>query len=210
MEDSIKGLLIEKNELICQMKNKLENEFDKCISEKFEFNYVKTLRPYNGEGKKQKNKIISGQIILFDFIRNQISIIDKKIYEGHFNKTKEYGPFPFERLGFYKDNIFLIKLLSYIKKLNISIDSYLDIPKYIIANRRKINSESITEKDTSNLLLLWQIDDSNYKYEKYISIYDKLTEISITLFKRMKHINYEYERLWKKYEYTCSKIESLN
>ncbi len=184
-----------KNEIEIRIKECLEQEFELSINSKMDFNYVKTIVSHNNKNEN----IFSGQIIKFNFNTKEIIIADIKKFENHFDKSKEYGPYSFFELGFSNEIIFIIKMLSFISELNISIDNCIQFPKYIISNRERICENCSLNNETSNLLKLWKIEEKYYDYDSFISIYNQLLKVAINLFGRIKNRKTEYEQLWNEY-----------
>ena len=210
MKDSKDELIEKKKQLIEKMGKFLEKKIEKDISPKFEINYIKTLIPYNKNSLKD-DKIIYGQIFIFNFDLNEIEIIDKKEYENHFEKTKKYGPFSFEYLGFSGNIISIMKMLCFVNiKLDFSDDRCLELPKYIIANREKIYPEIKIESKIANLFQLWRVDDKNFKYEDFISLYNTLVNIERSLLKRLSNNDNECSNAINEYNEICNKIRELN
>ena len=206
-----KAELIEKNkQLSAKIGKLLEKKIEKDLNHKFEINYIKTLIPYNKNSLKD-DKIFYGQIFIFNFDLNQIEIIDKKEYENHFKKIKKYGPFSFEYLGFSGNIVSIMKMLCFANiKLSFTDDKCLELPKYIIANIEKIHPEIKIESKIANLFQLWRVDDKNFKYEDFVSLYNMLVNIEISLLKRLSNNDKECLNTINEYNETCNKMNILN
>lgn len=181
-------------DITTEMQEILEQEINYKITDKFEFNYLKTFLPLNGNGNQETEKIITGQTILLDFRNEEITITDEKKYKEHFSRKKIYGPYPYEKLGFSKDVILLIKTLLFVGNNNITTDKCLNFPKYVIANRNKIVDECIENKELENAFILWEITENNYEYEAYKDLYRKLYSFMMETYKLFLKRNLKHEK----------------
>lgn len=86
--------LMRKNELQKVIQRERIEMYNESI-----FNYVKTINAINEEGKIEKLHITNGQIFTINYQKNTLSIIDKKVYEGHFERTNEYNYFLKDEIG---------------------------------------------------------------------------------------------------------------
>ena len=163
----LKGNCIEEN-----VSDVIEQNIKGKVPDRFEFNYLKSFFPLNGNGIQETEKIITGQTILLDFKNKEITIIDEKKYKDHFARKKQYGPYPYEELGFSNDIILLIKVLLFYGSDNFT-DECLNFPKYVIANRKRIVDRCIDDIEFENAIVLWGITDNNYSYDAYKSLYYK-------------------------------------
>lgn len=178
---------IKKNERIKEYANlefMRKNELQKVIQrERIEmysesiFDYVKNINAINEEGKFEKLHIINGQIFTINYQKNTLSIIDKKIYEGHFERTNEYNYF-LKDIGIADDEIKVIlnNISKVKKKRNQKNDCNFLL--YVLANREKQleTKESQSEK-IDNLFKLWNITEKYYTYKQYriyLNLYEEL------------------------------------
>ena len=104
-----------------------------------------------------------------------------------------------------------MKMLCFVNiKLNFYNDRCLELPKYIIANREKIHPKAKSESKIANLFQLWRIDDKNFKYEDFISLYNTLVNVEISLLKRLSNNDNECLNTINEYNEICNKISILS
>ena len=79
-------LNIKKND---EMQKIIKNEKIEEYTEN-KFDYLKSINAINENGQIENTSIIYGQIFTINYKKNILNILDKKIYENHFEKTNEY------------------------------------------------------------------------------------------------------------------------
>lgn len=164
-----------------------------------EFNYVRTINSINENGKVEKTQIIYGQIFTIDYKRNILNIIDRKIYEEHFEKISKYS-YSLRDVGIIDKEIKVI--LNYISEKYSNQENNCEFLLHILANRKRILKSNIVniqlENEIDNLLKLWNITEKYYSYEQY-KIYFKLyEEVYMDYLKNNSNINLsQYESIKK-------------
>lgn len=160
------------------------------------FNYIKSMKVINEKGKTENHYIIHGQIFTINYEDNTLDIIDKKIYEEHFERINEYK-YCLRKVGIVDNKIKVI--LNYINK--IRKENNCEFLLYILANRNKIIKEEENikiEDEIGNLFKLWNITEKYYSYKQY-KVYLKLyEELYIDYLKNNLDINLSrYEKIKK-------------
>lgn len=161
-----------------------KNELQKVIQrERIEmynesiFNYVKTINTINEKGKIEKLHITNGQIFTINYKKNILNIIDKKVYEGRFERTNEYNYF-LKDVGIVDDEIKVIlnNISKRKKKSNQKNDCVFLL--YVLANReKKLKMKESQSKKIDNLFKLWNITEKYYPYKQYriyLNLYEEL------------------------------------
>lgn len=161
-----------------------ENELQKVIqSEKIDmynesvFNYVKTINTINEKGKIENSNIISGQIFTINYQKNTLNIIDKKVYEGHFERTNEYN-YSFEDVGIFDDKIKVILNNISKRKKKSNQQNKCDFLLYVLANKEKqFKNKKEQSERIDSLFKLWNITEKYYSYNQYkiyLNLYEEL------------------------------------
>lgn len=137
------------------------------------FDYVKTINAINEKGQIEKSNIINGQTFTINYQKNTLNIIDKKAYEGHFERVKEYNYF-LKDVGILDAEIKVI--LNNISKRNKK--NNCDFLLYVLANReKKLKTKKEQLEKIDNLFKLWNITEKYYSYRQYkiyLNIYEEL------------------------------------
>ena len=137
------------------------------------FDYVKTINAINEKGQIEKSNIINGQTFTINYQKNTLNIIDKKAYEGHFERVKEYNYF-LKDMGILDAEIKVI--LNNISKRNKK--NNCDFLLYVLANReKKLKTKKEQLEKIDNLFKLWNITEKYYSYRQYkiyLNIYEEL------------------------------------
>lgn len=137
------------------------------------FDYVKTINAINEKGQIEKSNIINGQTFTINYQKNTLNIIDKKAYEGHFERVKEYNYF-FKDVGILDAEIKVI--LNNISKRDKK--NNCDFLLYVLANReKKLKTKKEQLEKIDNLFKLWNITEKYYSYRQYkiyLNIYEEL------------------------------------
>ncbi len=140
------------------------------------FDYIKSMKAINEKGQIENYHIIHGQIFTINYEDNTLNIIDKKIYEGHFERINEYK-YCLKNVGIVDNKIKVI--LNYINRIRQKNDC--EFLLYILANRKNIIKKE--EKNTKigdeidNLFKLWNITEKYYSYKQYkiyLNLYEEL------------------------------------
>lgn len=178
---------IKKNKILKEYANlelMRKNELQKAIQrERIElysesiFDYVKNINAINEDGKFEKLHIINGQIFTINYQKNILNIIDKKVYERHFERTNEYNYF-FKDVGIVNDEIKVIlnNISKVMKKSNQKNDCNFLL--YVLANREKqLETKKTQSEKIDNLFKLWNITEKYYTYKHYriyLNLYEEL------------------------------------
>lgn len=140
------------------------------------FDYIKSIKVINEKGRIENQQIIYGQIFTINYKDNTLDIIDKKIYNGHFERINEYK-YNLKDVGIVDHKIKVI--LNYINKTKQKSDC--EFLLYILANRKNIIKEkeknTKVEDEIDNLFKLWNITEKYYPYKQYkiyLSLYEEL------------------------------------
>lgn len=137
------------------------------------FDYVKTINAINEKGQIEKSNIINGQTFTINYQKNTLNIIDKKAYEGHFERVKEYNYF-LKDVGILDAEIKVI--LNNISKRDKK--NNCDFLLYVLANReKKLKTKKEQLEKIDNLFKLWNITEKYYSYRQYkiyLNIYEEL------------------------------------
>lgn len=178
---------IKKNKILKEYANlelMRKNELQKVIQrERIEmysesiFDYVKNINAINEEGKFEKLHIINGQIFTINYQKNTLSIIDKKVYEGHFERTNEYNYF-LKDVGIADDEIkVILNNISKVKKKSNQKND-CNFLLYVLANREKqLETKGSQSEKIDNLFKLWNITEKYYTYKQYriyLNLYEEL------------------------------------
>lgn len=184
--------LMRKNEIRKNIKNEIIEKYNESI-----FNYIRSVKVIDENGKTKDANIVYGQVFTINYEKKIIKIIDKKIYNGHFERTNEYKYF-FKDVGIIEDEIkVILNNISKMKRKN-----NCNFLLYVLANRdKKLNENgdnSKIEKEINNLFKLWNITEKYYSYKQY-KIYLKLyEELYMDYLKNNLHINLlQYENIKK-------------
>lgn len=144
------------------------------------FNYMKLLKVINGTGQFEDKNIMTGQVFTINYKNDTLTIVDKKIYEGHFEKTNKYSYY-LKDVGIAEDEIKVI--LNNISRLKQKNNQKNDCKflLYVLANRKlmpKKEKKNIEiESEIDNLFKLWNITDKYYSYKQYriyLNLYEEL------------------------------------
>ena len=180
-------LNVKKND---EMKKVMKNEKIEEYTEST-FDYLKFINAINGSGKFENTNIIYGQIFTINYKKNILTIVDKKIYENHFEKTNEYNYY-LNDVGVIEDETKII--LNFINQIKQKNDC--EFLLYVLSNRKSMvdrqKNNIKTEKEIDNLFKLWNITDKYYSYKQYriyLSLYE---ELYIDALKKNLDINLSY------------------
>ena len=180
-------LNVKKND---EMKKIMKNEKMEEYAEST-FDYLKSINVINENGQTENTNIIYGQIFTINYKKNILTIVDKKIYENHFEKTNEYN-FYLNDVGIIEDETKII--LNFINQIKQKNDC--EFLLYVLSNRKSMadrqKNNIKTEKEIDNLFKLWNITDKYYSYKQYriyLSLYE---ELYIDALKKNLDINLSY------------------
>ena len=168
------------------MKNEKIEEYTEST-----FDYLKFINAINENGQTENINIIYGQIFTINYKKNILTIVDKKIYENHFEKTNEYNYY-LNDVGIIEDETKII--LNFINQIKQKNDC--EFLLYVLSNRKSMagrqKNNIKTEKEIDNLFKLWNITDKYYSYKQYkiyLSLYE---ELYIDILKKNLDINLSY------------------
>lgn len=190
-------LNVKKND---EMKKIMKNEKMKEYTENT-FDYLKFINAINENGQTENTNIIYGQIFTINYKKNILTIIDKKIYENHFEKTNEYN-YHLNDVGVIEDETKII--LNFINQIKQKNDC--EFLLYVLSNRKSMagrqKNNIKTEKEIDNLFKLWNITDKYYSYKQYKIYLNLYEELYIDALKKNSDINLSYyenikEQIWK-------------
>ena len=165
-------LNVKKND---EMKKIMKNEKMEEYAEST-FDYLKSINVINENGQTENTNIIYGQIFTINYKKNILTIVDKKIYENHFEKTNEYN-FYLNDVGIIEDETKII--LNFINQIKQKNDCNFLL--YVLSNRKSMagrqKNNIKAEKEIDSLFKLWNSTDkyySNKQYKIYLNLYEEL------------------------------------
>lgn len=155
------------------------------------FDYLKFINAINENGQTENTNIIYGQIFTINYKKNILTIVDKKIYENHFEKVNEYN-YPLNDVGVIEDETKII--LNFINQIKQKNDCKFLL--YVLSNRKlsveQQKNNIKTEKEIDNLFKLWNITDKYYSYKQYKIYLNLYKELYIDALKKNLDINLSY------------------
>ncbi len=180
-------LNVKKND---EMKKIMKNEKVEKYTENT-FDYLKFINAINENGQTDNTNIIYGQIFTINYKKNILTIVDKKIYENHFEKVNEYN-YPLNDVGVIEDETKII--LNFINQIKQKNDCKFLL--YVLSNRKlsveQQKNNIKTEKEIDNLFKLWNITDKYYSYKQYKIYLNLYKELYIDALKKNLDINLSY------------------
>lgn len=184
-------LNVKKND---EMKKIMKNEKMEEYAEST-FDYLKSINVINENGQTENTNIIYGQIFTINYKKNILTIIDKKIYENHFEKTNEYN-FYLNDVGIIEDETKII--LNFINQIKQKNDCNFLL--YVLSNRKSMSGRQKNnikaEKEIDSLFKLWNITDKYYSYKQYKIYLNLYEELYIDTLKKNLDINLSnYEKI---------------
>ena len=159
------------------------------------FDYLKSINVINENGQTENTNIIYGQIFTINYKKNILTIVDKKIYENHFEKTNEYN-FYLNDVGIIEDETKII--LNFINQIKQKNDCNFLL--YVLSNRKSMSGRQKNnikaEKEIDSLFKLWNITDKYYSYKQYKIYLNLYEELYIDTLKKNLDINLSnYEKI---------------
>lgn len=155
------------------------------------FDYLKFINAINENGQTEDTNIIYGQIFTINYKKNILTIVDKKIYENHFEKVNEYN-YSLNDVGVIEDETKII--LNFINQIKQKNDCKFLL--YVLSNRKlsveQQKNNIKTEKEIDNLFKLWNITDKYYSYKQYKIYLNLYEELYIDALKKNLDINLSY------------------
>lgn len=184
-------LNVKKND---EMKKIMKNEKMEEYAEST-FDYLKSINVINENGQTENTNIIYGQIFTINYKKNILTIVDKKIYENHFEKTNEYN-FYLNDVGIIEDETKII--LNFINQIKQKNDCNFLL--YVLSNRKSMSGRQKNnikaEKEIDSLFKLWNITDKYYSYKQYKIYLNLYEELYIDTLKKNLDINLSnYEKI---------------
>lgn len=184
-------LNVKKND---EMKKIMKNERMEEYAEST-FDYLKSINVINENGQTENTNIIYGQIFTINYKKNILTIVDKKIYENHFEKTNEYN-FYLNDVGIIEDETKII--LNFINQIKQKNDCNFLL--YVLSNRKSMSGRQKNnikaEKEIDSLFKLWNITDKYYSYKQYKIYLNLYEELYIDTLKKNLDINLSnYEKI---------------
>ena len=128
-----------------------------------------------------------------------MNIIDKKIYESHFERTNEYN-YCLKNVGIEDKEIKVILNNISIIKQKCNQKNDCEFLLYILANRKRLLKQDMVdiqeENEIDNLFKLWNITEKYYSYEQYKIHLNLYEEIYMDYLKNNSNINLlQYENI---------------
>ena len=159
------------------------------------FDYLKSINVINENGQTENTNIIYGQIFTINYKKNILTIVDKKIYENHFEKTNEYN-FYLNDVGIIEDETKII--LNFINQIKQKNDCNFLL--YVLSNRKSMSGRQKNnikaEKEIDSLFKLWNLTDKYYSYKQYKIYLNLYEELYIDTLKKNLDINLSnYEKI---------------
>ena len=184
-------LNVKKND---EMKKIMKNERMEEYAEST-FDYLKSINVINENGQTENTNIIYGQIFTINYKKNILTIVDKKIYENHFEKTNEYNYY-LNDVGIIEDETKII--LNFINQIKQKNDCNFLL--YVLSNRKSMSGRQKNnikaEKEIDSLFKLWNITDKYYSYKQYKIYLNLYEELYIDTLKKNLDINLSnYEKI---------------
>ena len=184
-------LNVKKND---EMKKIMKNEKMEEYAEST-FDYLKSINVINENGQTENTNIIYGQIFTINYKKNILTIVDKKIYENHFEKTNEYNYY-LNDVGIIEDETKII--LNFINQIKQKNDCNFLL--YVLSNRKSMSGRQKNnikaEKEIDSLFKLWNITDKYYSYKQYKIYLNLYEELYIDTLKKNLDINLSnYEKI---------------
>ena len=184
-------LNVKKND---EMKKIMKNEKMEEYAEST-FDYLKSINVINENGQTENTNIIYGQIFTINYKKNILTIVDKKIYENHFEKTNEYNVY-LNDVGIIEDETKII--LNFINQIKQKNDCNFLL--YVLSNRKSMSGRQKNnikaEKEIDSLFKLWNITDKYYSYKQYKIYLNLYEELYIDTLKKNLDINLSnYEKI---------------
>lgn len=161
------------------------------------FDYSKNIKSINENGKVENLTIMYGQIFIINYKKNTLNIIDRKIYEGHFDVMNKYN-YCLNDIGIINKEIkVILNNISEIKKSNKQKND-CEFLCYILANRKSIFKQKDMQKENEidNLLKLWNITEKYYPYKQYKIYLNLYKEVYLDHLKKFSNISLkQYENI---------------
>ncbi len=184
-------LNVKKND---EMKKIMKNEKMEEYAEST-FDYLKFINVINENGQTDNTNIIYGQIFTINYKKNILTIVDKKIYENHFEKTNEYNYY-LNDVGIIEDETKII--LNFINQIKQKNDCNFLL--YVLSNRKSMagrqKNNIKAEKEIDSLFKLWNLTDKYYSYKQYKIYLNLYEELYIDTLKKNLDINLSnYEKI---------------
>ena len=184
-------LNVKKND---EMKKIMKNEKMEEYAEST-FDYLKFINVINENGQTDNTNIIYGQIFTINYKKNILTIVDKKIYANHFEKTNEYNYY-LNDVGIIEDETKII--LNFINQIKQKNDCNFLL--YVLSNRKSMagrqKNNIKAEKEIDSLFKLWNLTDKYYSYKQYKIYLNLYEELYIDTLKKNLDINLSnYEKI---------------